>query len=64
MVTRGRCLYGRLIKDCLKDARLESAVISRGAVAKSVERATPGERVLGSMAAVAALSLLVGSVSV
>ena len=35
-----------------------------GAVAQSVERATPGEQVPGSIPAVAALSLLVGSVSV
>ena len=33
-------------------------------VAQSIERATPGEEVLGSFAAVAARSLLVGSVSV
>ena len=36
----------------------------RGAVAQSVERATPGEEVPGSILAVAARSLLVGSVSV
>ena len=35
-----------------------------GAVAQSVERATPGEEVPGSILAVAARSLLVGSVSV
>ena len=35
-----------------------------GAVAQSVERATPGEEVPGSIPAVAARSLLVGSVSV
>ena len=35
-----------------------------GAVAQSVERATPGEEVPGSITAVAARSLLVGSVSV
>ena len=33
-------------------------------VAQSVERATPGEEVLGSIAAVTASSILVGSVSV
>ena len=33
-------------------------------VTQSVERATPGEEVLGSIHAVAARSLLVGSVSV
>ena len=36
----------------------------RGAVAQSVERATPGEEVPGSIPAVAVRSLLVGSVSV
>ena len=35
-----------------------------GAVAQSVERPTPGEEVLGSTPAMAARSLLVGSVSV
>ena len=35
-----------------------------GAVAQSVERATPGEEVLDSIHALAARSLLVGSVSV
>ena len=35
-----------------------------GAVAQWVERATPGEKVPGSIPTVAALSLLVGSVSV
>ena len=35
-----------------------------GLVAQSVERTTPGEEVLGSIPAVAASSLLVGSVSV
>ena len=35
-----------------------------GAEAQSVERATPGEEVPGSIPAVAARSLLVGSVSV
>ena len=35
-----------------------------GAVAQSVERATPGEEIPGSIPAVAARSLLVGSVSV
>ena len=36
----------------------------RGAVAQSVERSTPGEEVPGSIPAVAARPLLVGSVSV
>ena len=35
-----------------------------GSVAQSLERATPGEEVPGSIPAVAAHSLLVGSVSV
>ena len=35
-----------------------------GAVAQSVESATPGEEVLGSIPAAAARSLLVGSVTV
>ena len=35
-----------------------------GAIAQSIERATPGEEVPGSIPAVAACSLLVGSVSV
>ena len=35
-----------------------------GAVAQSVERATPGQEVPGSIPAVSARSLLVGSVSV
>ena len=35
-----------------------------GAVAQSLEHATPGEQVLGLIPAVAARSLLVGSVSV
>ena len=39
-------------------------LIDRGAVAQSVERATPGDEVPGSIAAVATRSLLVGSVSV
>ena len=34
-----------------------------GAVVQSVERATPGEEVVGSISAVAARSLLVGLVS-
>ena len=38
--------------------------IAGGAVAQSVERATPGEEVPGSIPAVAARSLLVGLVSV
>ena len=37
---------------------------AEGAVAQSVERATPDEEVAGSIHAVAARSLLVGSVSV
>ena len=38
--------------------------VSGGAVAQSVERATPGEEVPGSIPAVVVRSLLVGSVSV
>ena len=41
-----------------------SSMSPRGAVAQSVERATPGEEVPGSIPAVAARSLLVGWVSV
>ena len=40
------------------------SLIRGGAVAQSVERTTPGEEVPGSIPAVAAGSLLVGSVSV
>ena len=40
------------------------AIATGSAVAQSVERATPGEEVSGSIPAVAARSLLVGSVSV
>ena len=40
------------------------AILNGGAVAQSVERATPGEEVPGSIPAMAARSLLVGSVSV
>ena len=42
----------------------DDIVLAGGAVAQSVERATPGEEVPGSILAVAARSLLVGSVSV
>ena len=35
-----------------------------GVVAQSLERATPGEEIMGSIPPVAARSLLVGSVSV
>ena len=38
--------------------------VGGGAVAQSEERATPGEEALGSIAAVATHSLLVGSVSI
>ena len=40
------------------------AYLAGGAVAQSVERATPSEEVPGSIPTVAARSLLVGSVSV
>ena len=52
----GVCSQFSLFPDLLKQWE--------GAVAQSVELATPGEGVLGSIAAVAALSLLVESVSV
>ena len=39
-------------------------ILMGGAVAQSVERATPGEEVQGPIPAVATRSLLVGSVSV
>ena len=42
----------------------DSLYIEWGAVAQSVERSTPGEEVPGSIPAVAARSLLFGSVSV
>ena len=42
----------------------EKALVERGAVAQSVERATPGEEAAGSIPVVTARSLLVGSVSV
>ena len=40
------------------------SLVGGSAVAQSVERATPGEVVLGSISAVAIRYLLVGSVSV
>ena len=46
------------------DFKLKHEVQPYSAVAQSVERATPGEEVPGSIPAVAARSLLVGSVSV
>ena len=55
------------MKPCLLSKRFCLGVGGRGssgAVAHSVERATPGEEVPGSIPAVAARSLLVGSVSV
>ena len=39
-------------------------IVQGGAIAQSVERANPGEEVPGSILAVAALSLVDGSVSV
>ena len=44
--------------------QLVISIHSGGAVAQSVERATPGEEVLGSIPAVTTRSLLDGSVSV
>ena len=46
-----------------KAVNILAPFIEGGAVAHSVERATPGEEVLGSIPAVAALSLLVELVS-
>ena len=40
------------------------AILTGGAVAQPEERTTPGEEVVGSIAAVAARSLLAGLVSV
>ena len=45
------------------DSPSPRCLIVGGAGAQSVERATPGEKVMGSIPAVAARSLLVGSVS-
>ena len=47
-----------------RNSRGEGGGGGGGAVALSVERATPGEEVLDPITAVAARSLLVGSVSV
>ena len=49
---------------CIATAAKRGGGGGGGAVAQSVERATPGEEVPGSIPAVAARSLLVGSVSV
>ena len=46
----------------LPSRQLHRSVV--GTVAQSVERATPGEEVTGSISAVAPRSLLVGSLSV
>ena len=51
-------------KLCVDDESLDSLVLVRGRGSSAVERATPGEDVPGSIPAVAARSLLVGSVSV
>ena len=51
-------------KVLINSVKLMSLRFVSVAVAQSVERATPGEEVLGSIPAVAARSLLVGSVSV
>ena len=48
----------------LNTARVGATGWEGGVVAQSVERSTPGEEVPGSISAVAAHSLLVGSVSV
>ena len=52
------CLVGKF------DNNYDDSTHEGGAVAQSVERATPGEEAPGSIPAVAARSLLVGSVSV
>ena len=57
--------YLSRLRSDLPDANNYLTEKERGvAVAQSVERATPGEEVPGSIPAVAARSLLVGSVSV
>ena len=43
---------------------VKSTINKGGAVAQSVERATPGEEFMGPVPAIAARSLLVGLVSV
>ena len=53
-----------LICCCQVSTRIAFCPQSGGRGSSAVERATPGEEVLGSIPAVAALSLLVGSVSV
>ena len=57
------CLYGQnnKLKEMFDVADL---LLLGSAVAQSIERATPGKEVPGSIPAVAARSLLVGSVSV
>ena len=69
MKNQGRAIPNRLMLD--KDVfRFSPFVINFipqrlvGATAQSIERATPGEEVLSSIPAVAARSLLAGSVSV
>ena len=52
------------VRICLWSIRSKLLFLKGGAVAQSVERATPGQEVPGSIPAVAAHSLLVGSVSV
>ena len=56
----------QVAKFCILDAKFEIYFCKkpRGQPPQSVERATPGEEVPGSIPAVAACSQLVGSVSV
>ena len=53
-----------MIYSCVDVSGLITELKHGGAVAQLVERPTPGEEVPGSIAAVAAHSLVVGSVSV
>ena len=54
---------GHLTHSLMSDQRNPTTPAVGGAVAQSVERTTPSEKVFGSISAVAAHSLLVGSVS-
>ena len=54
----------KFLKNCTFTIKMTAAREEGGAVAQSAERSTPGEEVPGSIPAVAARSLLVGSVSV
>ena len=52
-----------IVGDAFKAHSSPVAICKWGAVAQSVERATPGEEVLDLIPAVAARSLLIGSMS-